>query len=134
VDMAKLGTLIHGTLPDDYKSFLKRENGGRPKPNEFRFVKKDGSTEDGMIYYFFALYPGRAGSLRRSFERYKDRIPAGFLPIGIDPFGNLILLTVAGQNRGSIYFWDHENEGKVPTLANMFLIGNSFTGFIEHMV
>src|SRR3989442_1619 len=107
-DIANFGSLIQGALPDDYKSFLKSENGGRPEPNQFRFTTKDGKVENDTVHYFFALYEGRVGSLKRSFERYKGRIPVGYLPIAIDPFGNLIVLRIATQNCGRVYFWDHE--------------------------
>jgi hypothetical protein len=132
-DVATFANLIQGTLPDEYKSFLKNENGGRPKPNRFRFTTKDGNREDSVAHYFFALYEGRVGNLKRSFERYKDRIPSGYLPIGIDPFGNLILLRVTGQNQGKVYFWDHEKEGNIPTSTNIFLIANSFSEFAEQL-
>ena len=124
---------IHGVLPDDYKVFLKGENGGRPKPNRFTFISKLGKTEDSTVQYFFALYDGRVGNLKRAFENYKSRIPFGCLPIATDPFGNLIILKIVGQNKGRISFWDHEEESDIPTAANVSLIANSFSEFIEQL-
>jgi hypothetical protein len=126
---------IGGTLPDDYKSFLKNENGGRPKPKGFSYSTLDGRVEDGAVHYFFALYRERVGSLQKSFARFKKRMPAGYLPIGIDAFGNLIVLKTVPAEPGKIYFWDHEMEDdeKPPTLENMFLIANSFSEFVENL-
>jgi SMI1-KNR4 cell-wall len=129
-DLSAFEILIHGTLPHDYKAFLKKENGGRPAPKQFRFAARDGHMEDSTVHYFFALYERRVGSLKKGFERYKERIPSGYLPIGIDPFGNLILLGIAGQNPGTVYFWDHEKENEIPNMKNIFPIANSFSDFV----
>src|ERR1700722_16886405 len=133
-DISAFESLIHGTLPEDYKAFLKKENGGRPKPNQFRFLTTDGHAENSTIHYLFALYERRVGSIKKSFESYKERIPSGYLPIGIDPFGNLIMLRIIGQDFGKVYFWDHEKEGEIPTIKNIFPIANSFSDFVEKLV
>jgi len=132
-DFSVLEGFVHGTLPDDYKTFLRNENGGRPKPNRFTFVSKMGKTEDSTVHYFFALHGGRVGNLKCNFETYKSRIPFGYLPIATDPFGNLIILKIIGQNKGGISFWDHENESDVPTSANVSPIANSFSEFVEQL-
>ena len=41
---------------------------------------------------------------------YDGRIPPGALPIAEDPGGNLFLLSLAGDSRGAVFFWDHEEE------------------------
>ena len=38
---------------------------------------------------------------------YLDRLPAGLLPIGTDPGGNLLLL--GNGERAGVYAWDHEH-------------------------
>jgi hypothetical protein len=40
-------------------------------------------------------------------DTYLDRLPSGCLPIGTDPGGNLLLLSV--EDRAGIYAWDHEH-------------------------
>lgn len=133
-DISTFASSIQGTLPDDYRHFLKAENGGRPDPNQFRFSRKDGITQDGSIHYFFALYDGRVGSLKRNFDAYRGRVPGGYLPIGVDPFGNLILLRVTAQNPGKLFFWDHEEEDEcIPSIKNMYVVANSFSGFLENL-
>jgi hypothetical protein len=67
----------------------------------------------------------------------EDRIPDALIWIHDDPFGNAICLGVAGEHRGRIYFWHHENEpdpdgwdGAVETAGNVTLIANSFTDYV----
>lgn len=128
--LAAFERLIEGVLPDDYRQFLKSENGGRPEPNSFRFKLRDGREEDGAVHYFYALHEGQIGSLESKFEIFRERIPPDYLAIATDSFGNQILLRIAARNPGKIYFWDHEKEEDVPTLRNMSSIANSFTEFV----
>lgn len=132
-ELAAFEELIQWKLPEDYKSFLKGESGGRPKLNVIRFTVKDGKSQDSTIHYFYGLHDGRIGNLSRYFHRYKERIPVGYLPIATDPFGNLMLLKVTGQTRGRVCFWDHEQEEDIPTLKNVFKIADSFSGFVEKL-
>ena len=89
--------------------------------------------ETDTLQYFFGLHDGNVGSLRRKFELYKGRIPAGFLPIATDSFGNLILLKITSSNGGRVYFWDHEKEEDLPTLRNMSKIADSFSQLIASL-
>jgi hypothetical protein len=130
-DIGAFETLVHGSFPDDYKTFLKKENGGRPRPKQFRFTTKAGKTEESTTHYFFALHAGRVGSLQKSFERYEKRVASGYIPIGTDPFGNIIVMNTMPHGNGRIYFWNHETESDLPSVANMCLIAQSFLEFVE---
>ncbi|HEX3624544.1 MAG TPA: SMI1/KNR4 family protein [Verrucomicrobiae bacterium] len=132
-EIVALESCINGRLPNDYKDFLKQDNGGRPKPNKFEFATRSGKTEESTVHYFFALWDQRVGNLKKNFERYRRRLPSGFLPIGLDPFGNVIAIHIFGEKSGKIYFWDHEKESDLPSLNNMFLIANSFDEFVQHL-
>jgi hypothetical protein len=41
------------------------------------------------------------------FETYSGRIPKNTLPIARDSCGNLWLLSVRGDDAGSVFFWEH---------------------------
>lgn len=121
---------VEGVLPEDYKSFLKQKNGGRPKPNYLLFKKRNGREEDTALQYFYALCDERVGSIEENFGIMKGRIPAGFLPIATDSFGNKILLRITPQGTGKVYFWDHEEEDddeEFPTMKNISQIAVSFS-------
>ena len=132
-DISTFEKLIHGTLPQDYKAFLKNENGGRPKPNLFRFTTRAGREENSTVHYFFGLHEGRVGSLKNDFEIYKGRIPSDCLPIATDPFGNVIMLGITHQNLGRVYFWDHEKETEPPSEGNISPIAHSFSEFVDKL-
>jgi hypothetical protein len=132
-DISAFEKLIHGTLPEDYKAFLKNQNGGRPQPRRFRFTTPAGREEDSALHYFFALYEGRVENLKNTLEILKGRIPSDCLPIATDPFGNVILLGIADQNLGRVYFWDHEKEDENSTTANISPIARSFSEFVEQL-
>lgn len=125
---AKLGT----RLPDDYREFLLEHNGGRPKPAEFVFARRTGPYTDSLVDWFLALYDGEHSNLETVCGWLVNRVPDNLLPIAIDPFGNFVLLGLAGEHRGKVYFWDHENEPiRQPDWSNIDLIADSFDAFLR---
>lgn len=69
------------------------------------------------------------------YQKWKNRIIHGFIPIAEDPGGNLILLNCTGKDEG-IYFWDHELESledTPPNISNMSLISTSFEAFFNRL-
>lgn len=125
---------VEGVFLEDYKTFLKQENGGRPEPDCILFKTRSGREEDTVVQYFYALHDERLGSIEKNFGMMKNRIPAGFLPIATDSFGNEILLRVTPQGTGKIYFWDHEEEdddAEFPTMKNISQIAGSFSELLE---
>ena len=123
---------IGSKLPDDYKNFLLKYNGGQPCPNSFKFIsnKDDGSSVDK----FLSLGKEKYSNLLKYYNIYKDRIPSGFIPIAHDAGGNLILMG-ANSDNNKIYFWEHEmevDEGDIPDMSNVYLISQSFSAFINN--
>lgn len=121
-------------LPTAYKEFLIKYNGGCPLSNCFSFKNRpnEGSFVDG----FFGIRKDPNNNLLMNIKLYEGRIPSNFLPIGDDPGGNLILLSVKGSDRGKIYFWDHDleadpNLNEIPDYSNLTLIADSFDEFIK---
>jgi hypothetical protein len=132
-ELLKFERLVGSKLPEDYRSFLLSHNGGRPKPEAFSFPTKHGARDNSVVEYFFGLHLGRIGSLEKKRAMYKDRIPEGFIPIAIDPFGNLILMGTRDENHGNIFFWDHEMESDLPSLKNVSFVTDSFADFISRL-
>lgn len=133
---------VGAKLPADYKAFLKKHNGGRPRPNGFEL-----GGEPWGIECFFPL---------RDFDPAEvedvgfDDLPSwpvqcawddlqtdlkglyadcdldnqGYaldclLPIGTDGQGNYFCLVLEGEEAGSLIFFDHET-GCVTLLAGSF--------------
>lgn len=62
-------------------------------------------------------------------------MPAGLLPIGSDPGGNLICLACAGEKARQVFFWErvkeaNVHEGEVVGWGNVLLIAESFPAFL----
>lgn len=124
VDVSHFEMGIRARLPDDYRAFLLRYNGGYPTPNGFR-----GGNE--VLNHFFGLWQKRA-DLNYELLAHRGFIPDGTIPIASDAFGNLILLEVARPNRGRVWFWDHESAGEPDTAVSQLTA--TFTEFIGSLV
>jgi hypothetical protein len=104
--LAEFEDRLGKTLPTDYRDFLKKNNGGQPKPGGFWIEEGHESSE---VYQFFGLHKGPLGYSIDSYigkERYG--IPEGFIPIASDGTGNTVLLKLENDKQGNIYFLDHE--------------------------
>jgi len=117
-------------LPENYRSFLLRFNGGRPKPNFFPIEGLKGNPF-GAIHYFFRIDGAiQSTNVDWNFKTYRGRIPTELLPIAGDGSGNIICLSLAGSNTGFVYFWDHDAEHIPPSYENLHLVSQSFDGFL----
>lgn len=126
---AKMGVV----LPDDYKLFLLKKNGGYLNPATFEFTGTDGLPNSTMIKHFFAIEGEPAVDLETNTRFYAEsgRIPNGVLPIAEDLAANLICLDVSDSVvKGTIYFWDHELELEKEGYENLAPISRSFSQFI----
>jgi hypothetical protein len=121
------------SLPEDYKQFLITVNGGRPVERKFSF-EENGRHTRAAVAWFFGDCDNANYGLRPNFKIYKGRIPDAFFPIATDSFGNLILLSSRSEDRGSVYFWDHEKEDEdAPSSKNTYLVANSFSEFVQKL-
>ena len=122
-------------LPAPYRNFLLLYNGGHPEPAAFPIDNNPADTH-GLVQAFLCINEQDVYNLATYVKRYRNRVPAGFLPIAVDPGGNLICLAMAGARAGKVYFWDHEEEaeeGQPPTDKNVFLIANTFDEFLSRL-
>ncbi len=131
-DIAEAEEELGLSLPVQYRDFLSKHNGGHPEPNAFP-IENNPSDDHGLVHYFLCVKENDVYNLVDWVKRFHDRIPSGFLPIAVDPGGNLICLSTIGKNAGKVYFWDHEEEareGEVPGYDNVYFIANSFSEFL----
>lgn len=65
------------------------------------------------------------------------RVPDPMVPIAHDPGGNLVCISVTGEDAGKVYFCDHEGEyangQRNRTESNVHLVADSFTEFITSL-
>ena len=135
-DVSSLENKLGISLPSDYRQFLFSYNGGgRPDPCLFPIA---GNTADdhGIVEWLYVINVEDQFDLVDVIEVYEERLPPELLPIAEDPGGNLICLSVSGPNRGKVYFWDHEGEGKsgeASTYSNVYYVADSFQAFIDSL-
>ncbi|MCZ7646129.1 MAG: ankyrin repeat domain-containing protein [Planctomycetota bacterium] len=111
-------------LPQGYRKFLLKHNGGCPKPSKFDYLDH-GKKRASDVKCFIPLVGGEY-NLAYYLDWRAGRLPEDYLPIGEDYFGNLVCLGLSGKERGKLYFWDHDQEedpddGGDPS-ANLFPI------------
>jgi hypothetical protein len=132
-DLNVFESQIGFTLPSAYRLFLLKYNGGRPIPSGFP-IRGFVNNPYGMIHYFFGI--------DQDFECYdlpwnwgvmNGRLPDGFLPIAGDHSGDLLCLSLYGDNYGSIVFWDFYDEHFPPTRRNVYDVADSFSEFLESL-
>jgi len=126
--------LLGTRLPDEYRQFLLQHNGGKPTPSVFMISADEG---DAMLHHVYGLHDGPLHiRLDRARQTYLDRMPRSLFPIADDPGGNAICLGISGNERGKVYFWDHEmeaDEGDEPTFENVYLVAESFASFLKSL-
>jgi SMI1-KNR4 cell-wall len=128
-------------LPEDYRAFLIRCNGGygcgyieylEPTLEEQVAVACLNHVGGFREESYYSLE-----SNHKVYQLHEVRIPKELIWIADDPFGNAICLGISGVHRGKIFFWDHENEpnpeqwdGRVETAGNIELVASSFSEFM----
>ncbi len=138
LDESALGAFegeIGSRLPDEYRTFLLRHNGGVPDPA--CFLAPDDPFEEGSersereLFCLFALHDGawnddtpegsRGFPLQEAWrDLVAERGERDLLPVGRDLSGNYVCV---GLLDGSVSFYDHDYEVAVP-------LGEGFEAFL----
>lgn len=120
-------------LPDEYKSFLLKNNGG--KPSKRRFRTSDG-TITSSIMLFLPISEEIESNLNNFFTKYNlgKIVPTNFLPIGIDPADSLICLEMGGKEK--VYFCDMDYFEEDDELKEEYIsvVADNFTMFLDNLL
>lgn len=126
---------IGRTIPEPYRSFLRRHNGGTPSRRGFSWTNEYGRAVLARVRSFFGVDDGEDG-LMDCFETYRDRVPRDLFPIASEVGSNLLLMGTEGARTGRIFYWDHNWEagnGEPPTYRNVHLIADSLDAFLASL-
>jgi len=132
---------LGGRLPDDYRQFLIRTNGGFVR-GWYRFKGRTprGDIRSAYVHHVCGFREEWHLSLR--FNRGcglspQSGFPHSLLWIMDDPGGNGICIGLAGAKRGKVYFWIHDElpdpeewDGRVETASNVIILADSFADFV----
>lgn len=117
----KIGT----RLPEEYRHFLIHHNGGKPSPCDFKISETEG---EDSLHHFYGLHDGPLYlSLEEAYENHKYRVPSTMISFADDPAGNALCIGIGADNKGKIFFWDHEAED------NLTEVSKSFSLFLESL-
>ena len=118
-------------LPPSFKEFCLIANGGRPEscndtfPVEARFKKFHGEYNFGLVgVAWFEPLMGEKSSIDATMEMFVDRLSPNRVPIASEGCGNYITLSVAEEDFGAVYYWEHEFDEDYP-------IADDFESFLE---
>jgi hypothetical protein len=99
-DLDNLERILNEDLPLAYKRFLLKSNGGTPDPPYFR---------TSVLAEFFSVNAtDETYDLVENYRFLRETLPEELVPIARDGLGDVVCLAVKGENRGKVYFWDHE--------------------------
>jgi hypothetical protein len=117
------------SFPAVYKKFLRTTNGGVPNPDCFTVPDKG----DAICGILFGIRDDR-GPADLEWEQEQanqwKRLPRGFIAIGRDPGGNLLLLATSGAQVGKVYYWDRKGFWVRKGSGNTFPVAKNFAGFV----
>ena len=132
-DIRALEKTLAVNLPEDYKVFLKKNNGGCPDPQFFP-IEGFENNPLGQVQVFFRIDgPIKSSRLDWNYQTFVGRIPDNLFPIACEDGGSLICLSLAGSDKGAVYYWDYYGEHKPPSYDNVYLIAGSFEGFLDSL-
>lgn len=141
------------SLPREYKEFVKIAGNTFPIPECYRI--KGPFPDDSPCIICLGFYGFSANSRpvnetiwNRGFSEgnigqnnhddlytirdcFKGRIPTNLLTIGWDALGNQICLMLDGEQKGGIWFWDHEDERDASSYESCYFLAGSIGDFVE---
>jgi hypothetical protein len=131
-EIAEFERLIRAKLPEDYKQFLLKHNGGHPVMDTFDLVEPINKNNTTVgVAWFYALYEGQACNLSLKFEISRDRLPEEYIPIAYDSGGDLCIV-VKGENYGQVHYWTTNwSVWNEEDYNYLYFVSNTFTEFIN---
>jgi hypothetical protein len=112
-DIADLESKIGFPLVEDYRTFLEEWNGGMFRDGASfllqDFLDDEDACDWGNVSEMFGLYDGTDGfDLRQASSGYgfRDDVPPEYIVIGHDFALAQVCISVGGNDRGRVYYWD----------------------------
>lgn len=118
---------IGARLPNDYRAFLLRHDGGEVASAPFALA--DGRAS--AIGRLYSTRPGESYSLLEGLEYHAEFYPSGLWPIAESGGGDKILIGVAGAYVGQIFYFFHDRESPrpIPEAEDVEFLAQNFERF-----
>jgi SMI1 / KNR4 family (SUKH-1) len=129
---------IGADLPSDYHNWILASNGGIPSGSN-NFIHRDRFDpplrSSVGVQWFLSL-----DEIADARKTYGHRIESDLIPIAEDGDGNLVCIALFGEERGRVFFWDHELEpaafellGETSYISNVTKIADDFSDFLNKL-
>ncbi|MBQ7521917.1 MAG: SMI1/KNR4 family protein [Clostridia bacterium] len=123
---------------EEYKLFLLNTNGGIPEQDMLYdfYDEVTGNENTSVIRQFYALNDEDwQNDIVTIFNiMYQEQMIAkDMLPIADDPLGNIICLSLATYDYGTVYYLNHEFENAETGFLMQSKIADSFSDFINSL-
>lgn len=129
LQISELEEMLKYQLPKDYRTFLKTHNGGRPKPVSFKYHDPMHGETLGSINKFFGIMDeDNWFSILGNFKDFRNEAQLGLLPIADEGGGNYIFMALDDENKGKIYYLNHNID---PSEGNLFFVANTFNELLD---
>lgn len=117
-------------FPADYLAFLHTPNGLLPETHLCFTVQDRGDVLLGSLYGIGGeRSPGDLEHEQAGATMWHS-LPAGYLAVGDDPGGNMLLLATLGDDTGRVFFWDRVGFWVREDGRNLFPVADSFGQFL----
>ena len=98
------------TLPEQYRNFLIRYNGGETPKTTFK-IGRESSDVRAFMGFGDVPYKFPEG------DEINEWVKRGLLPIAVDSFGNYFAIGLSAMKKDAVYFCDHEHGYKSKKLT-----------------
>lgn len=119
--VAQLETILGRQLPADYRVFLLKHNGGTPSHRLFEIP----GCGEALVRVFTGI--GTRVDIQKWLREAAGDLPAGWIIIGFDPGGNVLL----SDHSGAVHYWDRALHFPASSPErNTFEVAKSFSEFL----
>lgn len=132
-DVRNLEFVLGSPLPEPYRQFLHRNNGGIPASSIFVSFREKPEHRIQIEKFLSATGSG-PDSILGARRLQKGWIPKGLMPIATTSAGGLICLGVSFEVCGKVLYWDRElpgQDGDPPASGSAILVADRFDDFSD---
>lgn len=133
-DIAEMEELFDIVLPNDYKKFLLKYNGGAVKINKFNELSLDDINESINIDVLYGIHTGsKASDIEYWTNEYAEDLFEKTIIIGDSIQHGFIVLVCDGSNNGIYYYDDSYYFDSSNDESNVYFIADTFEAFWESL-